>query len=234
MTLACAVNANGGSIPPFFIFPRVRFQTHFLTHGPDNAAGAANPSGWMKKEQFLFFLQHFKNHVKPTVECPVLLLLDNHESHLSITGLDFCKENGIIMMTFPPHCTHKLQPLDRGVFGPLKSAINNECANFMRIHPGKPITIHNLPGILINPLDLACTPSNIKGGFQTAGIYPLNPDKFTDTDYMPSEVTDRPLPVENTEVVNASELSDDEVRNAMIAEENEMFATLAAENEMVV
>ena len=29
------------------------------------------------------------------------------------------------MLSFPPHCSHKLQPLDRSVFGPLKDFISS-------------------------------------------------------------------------------------------------------------
>uniref|UniRef100_A0A3Q2VJV2 Uncharacterized protein n=1 Tax=Haplochromis burtoni TaxID=8153 RepID=A0A3Q2VJV2_HAPBU len=29
------------------------------------------------------------------------------------------------MLSFPPHCSHRLQPLDRSVYGPLKRHINS-------------------------------------------------------------------------------------------------------------
>ena len=32
--------------------------------------------------------------------------------------------HGIVIVTFPPHCSHKLQPLNRSVFGPLKRYFN--------------------------------------------------------------------------------------------------------------
>ncbi|KAF2902807.1 hypothetical protein ILUMI_03378 [Ignelater luminosus] len=59
-------------------------------------------------------------HIKPSEEKPVLLLLDNHDSHLSIEALDYFKANGVTVLPFPPHCRRKLQPLDRSVYGPLK------------------------------------------------------------------------------------------------------------------
>ena len=42
-----------------------------------------------------------------------LLLLDNHHSQFGIETLDFANANGIFMLSVPPHCSHKLQPLDR-------------------------------------------------------------------------------------------------------------------------
>jgi hypothetical protein len=51
-------------------------------------------------------------------------------------ALDFCKKNGIVLLSFPPHCTHKLQPLDRAVFGPFKKMINT---NDKQIDPDTPV-----------------------------------------------------------------------------------------------
>ena len=61
----------------------------------------------------------------PTVEemCqtePVILFFDGHQSHATLPLVDKVKEYGIILFTFSPHTTHILQPLNMGVFGPLK------------------------------------------------------------------------------------------------------------------
>jgi len=95
----------------------------------------------------------------------VLLLLDNHDSHLSITALDICKENGVTVLSFPPHCSHKLQPLDRSVYGPLKKYCNSAIDNWMVNNPGKTFSIYDIPGIVKTALPLATTPNNITAGF---------------------------------------------------------------------
>lgn len=41
--------------------------------------------------------------------------MDNHETHVSIQAITKAKENGIVLLTIPPHTSHKLQPLDMGV-----------------------------------------------------------------------------------------------------------------------
>jgi hypothetical protein len=33
-------------------------------------------------------------------------------SHLDYQAVTFAKEHGIILLTFPPHCSHALQPCD--------------------------------------------------------------------------------------------------------------------------
>ncbi|XP_051156768.1 uncharacterized protein LOC127278881 [Leptopilina boulardi] len=196
ITIALAVSATGSSIPPFFIFPRVRFQPRFLDGAPHGSTGAAHISGWMTADSFLMFLKHFQFCVGASKDQPKLLLLDNHDSHLSIQALDYCVEHGIHLVSFPPHCTHKLQPLDRSVFGPFKSAIGRSFDAWMRNHPGRTITIADLPALLNEPYKAAVTPSNILAGFECTGIFPFNDNKFTDLDFMPASVTDRPLPEE--------------------------------------
>ena len=100
VTLAIAVSAQGNSIH------------HFVRDGPIGSIGAGNASGWMQETEFLVFLKHFVKHAKPTPENKYLLLLDNQESLLSISSLDFCRGKGIVLLSFPPHCTHRIQPLD--------------------------------------------------------------------------------------------------------------------------
>jgi len=56
-------------------------------------------------------LKHFAGCVRCSPASPVILI-DNHDSHISLPVIDFAKEHGIIMVSFPPHCSHKLQPLD--------------------------------------------------------------------------------------------------------------------------
>ncbi|XP_043461173.1 uncharacterized protein LOC122497871 [Leptopilina heterotoma] len=179
VTLALAVSATG--------------VYHFLTSAGFGADGAANASGWMQAEQFTKFLVHFKRFAHPSVEVPVLLILDNHESHLTIAGLDFCKENGIIVLSLPPHTSHKLQPLDKGVFGPIKRHFNAACDNWMRLpmNAAKTITMHDIPGIAQEPIQKGASILNIQAGFRVTGIFPLNDSIFTEEDFLPSEVTNR-------------------------------------------
>nr|XP_023676800.1 uncharacterized protein LOC111848778 [Paramormyrops kingsleyae] len=194
VSVAYAVQALGNTIPPFFVFPRKNFKDHFVHGGPLGSAGSANTSGWMQEEDFLSFLGHFVKHTKVSPERKVLLLLDNHSSHISVRAVDFCKGQGIVLLTFPPHCSHKLQPLDRSVFGPFKRMVNLASDDWMRGNPGKTMSIYDIPGIVRIAFQTAATPKNIQAGFQCTGIWPYNCNIFQDCDFVPSQVTDRPDP----------------------------------------
>lgn len=193
VTLCVAVNAVGNIIPPMFIFPRKNYHDHFLADAPVGSIGAANGSGWMQCAEFLVFLKHFVKHAKPTTENKTLLLLDNHNSHIQIDVIDFCRDNGIILLSFPPHTSHKLQPLDRSVYGPFKKYFNTFSDDWRKTHAGERMNIYHLPGLVQKALPLAATSSNIQAGFRCSGIYPFNRFIFADHEFAPAEVTDRPL-----------------------------------------
>lgn len=199
VTLTVAVCANGNSIPPMFIFPRKKYHDHFVRDGPTDCIGTGNTSGWTTEVEFMTFLHHFIQQVRPSKNSPVLLLLDNHQSHLSPSVLDYAKSNGITMLSFPPHCSHRLQPLDRSVFGPFKKHVNTAMDSWMRNNPGKVMTIYNIPSIVKIAFPLALTQNNVQNGFAKCGISPYNPQIFTETDFAPAFVTDRPIPVPDSQ-----------------------------------
>ncbi|KAB0802688.1 hypothetical protein PPYR_04874 [Photinus pyralis] len=180
VTLALEVSASGNAIPPMFVFPR--------------CIGTANKSGWMIQEHFIIFLKHFIKHSRCSKERPVLLILENYDLHLSLEGIELCRENGVIILSPPPHCSHKLQPLDRSVYGPFKKYVNSISDAWMRSNPGKTMSIYDIPGLVRDALPLATTPKNIQSGFRVSGIWPLNRLIFTDDEFLTSAVTDRPNP----------------------------------------
>ncbi|XP_060075659.1 uncharacterized protein LOC132555320 [Ylistrum balloti] len=193
VTMLGTINAAGNSVPPFLVFPRVHFKQSMLYGAPPGTVGVANPSGWMTSENFTVYMQHFIKATKCSKERPVLLILDNHESHISIETIVLAKDNGVTMLTLPPHCSHKMQPLDRSVYGPFKSLYTKAANDFMISHPGQPITIHNVSQIIGKAYPLAFTPRNINSGFKVSGIHPFDANIFSDEDFMCSYVTDRPI-----------------------------------------
>lgn len=111
--VCCSINAISGYIPQFMLFPCVNWQDRMLQGAPRGTAGAANSSGWMTAENFVQFLKHF---VKSSTYSKALIIMDNHDSHISLESLKFAKENSVILLTIPTHASHKLQPLYRSVF----------------------------------------------------------------------------------------------------------------------
>lgn len=188
ISMALTVNAAGNSIPPFFLFPLKNMQARFIKHATSGSVGFANGSGYMKQPEFLLFMRHFIRYTRSSIEHPNLLLLDNHTSHLSIEALDLAAANGITMLSFPPHCTHKLQPLDVSIFGPVKCYYEKGVSDWHKNHTNDKLEIADIPEIACKALDLALTPINIKSGFRASGICPYNSNIFTASDFIQASI----------------------------------------------
>ena len=67
----------------------------------------------------------------------------------------------VIVFCIPPHSTHKTQPLDKGVFGPLKKAWREECHSYMVDNPGKVVTRYQFSLLFNHAWMKAMTPHNI-------------------------------------------------------------------------
>lgn len=222
-TVIACINAVGNSVPPVFVFPRVHFKRHMLNGAPPGSYGTCNQSGWSTGEIFVEFLDHFIKHVKPDKDNKVLLIMDNHESHITVEAINKAKDNGIILFTIPPHTSHKLQPLDRGVFGPFKSYYNVACKNWLLSNPGKPLSVYDIAAITGKSYPLAFTPSNIIAGFSSSGLWPINQYIFSDDEYLASSVSERPNPNNN---------DDNNEANDELIDQHDLFATgLSAEHE---
>jgi hypothetical protein len=188
VTVTVAVNAIGNHVPPMSIFPRVLFKDNMLTGAPKASIGCASPTGQSNENFFIDYLKHFITCEKPCKEDTALLILDNHESHVSIAAINVAKENGIVMLTLPPRISHKLQPLYLTVCGPYK-AYYNACLNdWLLSNPGKPLTIYSVAGII----GKAFTKCNIEKVFNVTGIQPLNENIFGEDEFLSSYVTDMP------------------------------------------
>ena len=57
---------------------------------------------------------------------PRILVCDGFGTHETLEIIEFCLENNIILCRLPSHTSHKTQPCDVSVFGPLKTAYRDE------------------------------------------------------------------------------------------------------------
>jgi len=175
VTMCLAINAAGNLIPPMHIFSKT-----------------ANNLNFMQGVEFLKILKKFTKYVRPSVDKKVLILLDNHESHLYLPVIDFCREAGILLLSFPPHCFQKLQPLNRSVYRPFNEFLNQNISAWIENNPGIKLKTYDVPLVSFSTdaLISAATPRNIINGFSMSGIWPLNRDAFTKDTFTPAVFED--------------------------------------------
>lgn len=101
---------------------------------------------------------------------------------MAIEVLEYGKQNGVVLLTLPPHCSNKLQPLDVAVFSPFKSALNREIELWMLANRPNHLTIYFMASIINKAYISAFSYKNITSGFQATGIFPFD-DQKSDEDY---------------------------------------------------
>ncbi|KAJ6437098.1 restless-like transposase [Purpureocillium lavendulum] len=103
VTVIQGVGALGFCVPPFIV---VSGKYHLSTWYQDDAISrdwrtATSPNGWTTNEIGLDWIRHFNEHTKPrTLGAFRLLVLDGHESHLSVNFELYCKDNKIITLSW--------------------------------------------------------------------------------------------------------------------------------------
>ncbi|XP_065174331.1 uncharacterized protein [Atheta coriaria] len=145
VTVEMCISASGCFMPPMLVFPRKRKQREFEVGLPPGGWAENNESGWMTTEIFMRWFVKFIEFSNAKKDKPVLLLVDGHSSHTkNIQVIDAPRENGIIILCFPPHCTHRLQPLDVSAMKPLSKHYEDEVRKWLRLNPGKVDTMFEI------------------------------------------------------------------------------------------
>ena len=186
-TVCCCASAVGKSLPPAMVFPRVHFKDHMIKRAPPGTLGLATQSGWMNGELFPRVLNHFIKRMGCSIENPAVVFMDNHESHLGIEVIEMARMSGLFIITFPPHTSYKLQPLDVAVYGPLECHYKKTVNEWNLSHPASRITIYDLPECFNRAFFRALSFENIASGFKT-GIWPLNSEVFRDDNFLATTV----------------------------------------------
>lgn len=118
---------------------------------------------------------------------PLVLLLDGHGSHITPQVLETAYKNSVFIICLPPKTTHKLQPLDVGVFNLVQAAWKRLCEDSAEI--GEPITRTAAISRYMEARKSGLHLVAVKDAWQRSGQYPLNPGIFGDEDYAPSTVS---------------------------------------------
>ena len=114
-----------------------------------------------------------------------MLIQDGHASHMSIKLIELARANDVHLLCIPAHTTHILQPLDVGVFKPLKTHFSKACTSYLAKHPGRVITNDIIASLVAAAWANTFSPNNM-GGFRKTVIFPINLGVIDDNMLSPS------------------------------------------------
>ena len=134
-------------------------------------------NGWTHHELgLLWMVKDFDRQTKEKAAGRTrALLMDGHSSHYSLELIHFARANNIIILGYPPHCTHVLQGLDVVCFAKMKHQFRAEIKKFENLHCHG-VTKEDFAGVFGQAFLQAFDEDTVKAAFSATGVWPYNPD----------------------------------------------------------
>jgi len=130
-----------------------------------------------------------------------MLIGDNLASHISPAVIEACQENDIQFVCLVPNSTDKLQPLDVGVFAPMKKAWREVLYAYKAKYPNKVgIDKGDFPAMYAKTVAIAKPGEKMAAAFEKCGLWPVSYDKAVEQ--IPSR--DMECPDSVREILNSS------------------------------
>ena len=176
-TMFCC-SAAGVIMPPFLVYPRPKpAGCNPLNGALPGTVIEYTKKGWMDALTFVRFIDHFDQHAG--TERPVLLILDSVSSHVDMAAFSRAAEKGIELYRLVPNATHLMQPLDKGVFGALKTKWHQVTRRHTRDFPGSKISKPNFAEKLAEAFNAFYRPLTVINSFKATGLYPVDRSQIT-------------------------------------------------------
>jgi hypothetical protein len=183
VTVIACICGDGSALDPALIYEaKGELRNTWVSDvevGKHQVFMATSPSGWSNNELGLAWLEQVFNRSSQEKARRRwrLLILDGHGSHVTADFIDYCDAHKILLMVFPPHSTHTLQPLDVVMFKPLSSAYSAELTAHLHRSQGLlPVKKSDFFALFWKAWTSSFTQGHIYKAFEATGIIPLNAD----------------------------------------------------------
>lgn len=110
--------------------------------------------------------------------------MDGHGSHKTKKFRETCEDNNIIPLYLPPHSTHLLQPLDLGIFGPIKYGYKVKLSKLAHALGTDPVKQQLFLLNYYEARQEKLTKERIIRSWETAGLNPFDVDKVLNSSQM--------------------------------------------------
>lgn len=172
ITSLICFNANGDFIPPSVICSNQRMESGLKTVLVAGSLLTTHSFGWIPQMVFLQWLEHFINHVKPTANDPVILLINGTESYVkNIEVIKFAKDNNILLTIVPPYQQGSLEPAEKRFVYQFKTLYKQRIETWSELYRKPKLSY---VGKFFGLTYLDCATSTIgKCGFAAANLFPL-------------------------------------------------------------
>ncbi|KAI1002940.1 hypothetical protein K3495_g5265 [Podosphaera aphanis] len=123
--------------------------------------------------------------------------MDGHGSRTTTELLWICKQNNVELLFLLAHPSHVLQPLDLGVFAPLKSRYRRQIAGLEKFDNASAVKIQKFVTCYRDARNDTFNLYRLKSGWKAAGLFPWNPEKGIHSSQDPHSIERLSTPLSN-------------------------------------
>jgi len=181
VTVLECICTDGTAISPLVIFKGEKLSSEWIipANPEEDWRFACSRKGWTNDDIGLEWLcRCFEPETREKAAgSPRVLILDGHNSHVNGEFIAQAYLNNILLLRLPPHTSHLLQPLDVGLFGPLKKYASAAMEPLIQAGVSR-VKKEEWLSAYLKGREKAFRDSNIFGGWRGAGLNPLQPSKI--------------------------------------------------------
>ena len=186
--LTFTLPARGRPFPSLWTFPgSSKIENYDMGADSDGAQWQRTENGWPDKETMRAWGKMVVDEMKVRDLKKLLIFVDNAEIHCDTELAALFRHNNITLCGLIPSATGFQQPCDK-YFPLLKAKIPTVAVHYKRVQSIK--TIAGIVARAMSEIEAGAIKAGRSVGapmFSACGIYPFNPDIFTDADLAPSD-----------------------------------------------
>ncbi|THV00391.1 DDE-domain-containing protein [Dendrothele bispora CBS 962.96] len=188
VTAIVTICADGTTLQPTIIFKGSNLWEDWCQNNIANAIFAVSLKGWTDSQ---IAIEWIKTVFDPATQekskgRPRVLLMDGHSSHFTESVIQFGLSVKIVILGYPPHCTHALQGLDVVCFAKMKTEMKKAVAEFEASNQ-HPVKKRDFTGVFGKAFVASFTQNSVLAAFKATGIHPFDPSVIKPEQMMPAE-----------------------------------------------
>lgn len=169
-------NAAGIQTPPMLVYAYKRMPSNILLNLPSNWSVGISDNGWQTQHTFFDYISNvFCKWISDNnIKLPIIMFIDGHKSHISLTLSEFCSAHQIELVALYPNATHIIQPMDVVVFKPLGAAWEMKVKDWKIGHEFAKIDKKDIAPILNESIAAVDYAELLRVGFKRCGLFPFD------------------------------------------------------------
>lgn len=178
ITMAVCICADGSVAPPLFVCKGNSLDSAALDRAPKDSLIISSPSGFITEDIFVEWLQHWADYARQKTNLPLVLIVDNHTSHVGLRAAEVAEKNGVHLLALPSNTTDLLQPLDVGMFRTFKANVRQALHAHLLALKKPHLIDREFIELVGSSWTKTFTVKRIQECFRKVGLFPRDPTRI--------------------------------------------------------